>query len=62
MPTSRPRRRVVLDTVPRRDAAQRLSLALCLLLREHAHRFPPAVSRPAADPLPAPSRSTPKED
>jgi hypothetical protein len=62
MPTSCPCRRVVLDVVPRRDADQRLSLALCLLLREHADRSPPAVARPAADQRQSMSRPARKED
>ena len=34
MRRARPARRVLLAAVPRRDAAQRLSLAFCLLARE----------------------------
>lgn len=44
MPTSRLCRRVVLEVVPRRDAGQRLNLALCLLLRDQFDRSPPPVS------------------
>lgn len=62
MPTSRPCRRIVLDAVSRRDAAQRLNLALCLLLREPPDRFSLAVTIPETDPLPSPSHPTSKED
>jgi hypothetical protein len=34
MRRARPARRVLIEAVPRRDAAQRLSLAFCLLVRE----------------------------
>lgn len=62
MPTSPPRRQVVLEVVPRRDAAQRLSLALCLLLREHPDRSPPPVDQDDADQLASMSRRPAKED
>jgi hypothetical protein len=49
MDTTRPPRRLVLTAVPRRDAAQRLSLAFCLLARENR-------TRPLALPPGQPSR------
>ncbi|HEV8634035.1 MAG TPA: hypothetical protein VG370_07325 [Chloroflexota bacterium] len=48
MRRARPARRVLLEAVPRRDAAQRLSLAFCLLAREgcgRAHLAAPGSGR-----------------
>jgi hypothetical protein len=52
MAATRLPRRVVLTAVPRRDAAQRLSLAFCLLAREKRTRplaLPPG--QPSRDPV-----------
>jgi len=62
MPTSRPCRRVVLEVVSRRDADQRLNLALCLLLRDQSDRSPPPVDHDdSAQSGPTSSHSTKEE-
>jgi hypothetical protein len=55
------RRQVVLVSVPRRDAAQRLSLAYCLLLRDLAEQPHPGPG-PGAEVQDTPGLTSPQKE